>query len=236
MPSTRFQYLAAGTRYVDQNGAFTQPFRVYWQEFIDALDGALTDIEGNITDITNILVRLGLVEVLADGTFVIVDQGLNADGSVKPNKVLTESVQAEAITGPLFETGPTTAIPSSGAEVTVFTSSVKPVGDATFGSANVFIMGQFDGTSNPDSAADFYLETNSNGAGWVRRKTAKAGARTNGADTYSYQTIYTGFALSAVGLLTVQARIIAKAIAMPGSSVFASSILEPGIQIVPGKR
>jgi hypothetical protein len=220
--------------------------RVYWQQFVDALDLALdniisaqADIIDTQNDIIAILVRLGLVEVLADGTFDIVDQGLNADGTVKPNKVLTESAVAEAFADPLPEVGTTTTIPSSGVDTVLHTSSVQTVGDATFGSYTVFIQGTWDNSTNHDAGADIFLEIKENGGSWVRQTdyTQRCGSQTTGGgDTTTYIPLANMYSNAGVGITTVQVRLVGAAFNLGGAGLKASTVTKPRSVIIPAKR
>lgn len=76
---------------VSDDGSPMQAFQLWWQRTAEAIEGA-------VNDIVAILVRLGLVEVTADGALELAESAINPGGTIKDDKVLTQSIVAEGAT------------------------------------------------------------------------------------------------------------------------------------------
>ena len=92
------------------------------------LDAQQAILSAAVEDITDILVRLGLVEVLADETLVLAESALNPDGTVKTNKVLTTSIAPSNVTrvDAILQSG-TTALVTTATETTLLTNTVDAI-------------------------------------------------------------------------------------------------------------
>lgn len=80
---------------VDKEGKPLPAHQAWWQSVVEAIEAA-------INDIIAILVRLGLVEVTADGALELAESAINPDGTIKDEKVLTSSMVADAATAGYF--------------------------------------------------------------------------------------------------------------------------------------
>lgn len=98
----RIPRLPRAVAIVSKDGWPTQKFQQWWQEVAVAIEAAIKAIEGTIEDITAILIRLGLVEITADGALELADSAINPDGTIKSSKVVTESIALNGVTERYF--------------------------------------------------------------------------------------------------------------------------------------
>lgn len=80
---------------VDGAGLPLKAYQTWWQKVAKAVEGA-------INDIVDILVRLGLVEVTADGALELAESAINPGGTIKTEKVLTDSIIPDGVTERYF--------------------------------------------------------------------------------------------------------------------------------------
>lgn len=112
--------LPRSTPLVDNAGRPLTAFQVWWQN----MKG---QIETTVNDIVAILVRLGLVEVTADGALELAESAINPDGTIKSSKVVTESIIADGVTERyLTQTVSDTVLPD-GVETTVMSLAFTKV-------------------------------------------------------------------------------------------------------------
>ena len=127
-------------------------------------------------------------------------------------------------------------LPNTGAEQTIGTTGTVTIGDSAYGSALITVQGQYDGTIDDDSGQAIHVEVSLNGGAWTRYATTKAGSKVTSGAGYAYQSVCQTYSVSGVGLATLQARLVAGAIAMPGRSLQRSYFREGKIIVGPGKR
>lgn len=85
---------------VESDRAPTQTFQQWWQSVAKAIEAAVLSLEETIQQVIDILVRLGLVEITADGALALAESAINPDGTIKDDKVLTSSMQDGAASDP----------------------------------------------------------------------------------------------------------------------------------------
>lgn len=72
-----------------------QLFERYWDE-------TMSKIEKSISDIQQLLIDVGIAQQTADGSLALAESAINPDGTIKPNKVTTNSVVPNGINKPYF--------------------------------------------------------------------------------------------------------------------------------------
>jgi len=85
-----------------KNGVPEIVLQKWLQSFAEQIEASVVDIEGNIQDISDLLVALGLVEVTADGALALAQSAIDPGGTIKDEKVLTTSMVADAATAGYF--------------------------------------------------------------------------------------------------------------------------------------
>lgn len=101
----RFDRLNSNVPIVDdQNNPSTQ-FGRLWQKTVEYLEGALDNIDtliaglaAAVANITQILIDLGVAQTTADGALALAESAINPDGTIKANKVTTDSIAASSVT------------------------------------------------------------------------------------------------------------------------------------------
>ena len=117
MAFSKLDRLFAGDQLLNKTGTPTLRFMAIWQKFAES-------IEGSLNNIADVLVRLGLVEVTADGALDLAEQAINPDGTIKDEKVITPSIMADAVTGRYFTQNISGVTLTDTVEVTVLSLSV----------------------------------------------------------------------------------------------------------------
>lgn len=125
----RIPRLSSGVSIVSKDGWPVQKFQQWWQAVAAAIEGAVKALEGTVADITAILVRLGLVEVTADGALGLADSAINPDGTIKSSKVVTESIIANGVTERYFAQLLSNVTLTDGVQVDVLSLVVTKVED-----------------------------------------------------------------------------------------------------------
>ena len=87
----RLPRLQSGLPITDKDGRPASWFHLWFQKFAEAIEGA-------IDEIVTILVRLGLVEITADGALELASSAINPGGTIKDGKVLTGSIINNGVT------------------------------------------------------------------------------------------------------------------------------------------
>lgn len=80
----------------ESDGTPKTAFQQWWQRVAEAIEAAVATLEEAVADIVAILIRLGLVEQTADGALELAESAINPDGTIKEDKVLTQSMVPEA--------------------------------------------------------------------------------------------------------------------------------------------
>jgi len=99
-------------------------FAIWWQNVAVAVEGA-------VNGIVDILVRLGLVEVDASGALALAESAINPGGTIKDDKVLTESVIANGITVPWFVSSSTLITFAPATDTDIFSLDITKALDET---------------------------------------------------------------------------------------------------------
>jgi hypothetical protein len=93
-------------------------------DIIAKIETSLNDLDEAQDSIIAILTRLGLVEVLADGTLTLAESAINPDGTIKTSKVVTTSIVAEGVTtGVYVQNGSIVSLPNA-TETTILSLSL----------------------------------------------------------------------------------------------------------------
>lgn len=122
--ATRLPLLPKNVVLVDKAGAATMTFTRWWQKFAEAIEAA-------ITNITDVLVQLGLVQETADGALELAESAINPGGTIKDEKVLTDSLIADAVTSRYFTQIVSPVTLTNAVEVTILSLTVvKLLGDS----------------------------------------------------------------------------------------------------------
>jgi hypothetical protein len=87
----RIDRLQSNVPIVDGTGLPLKAYQTWWQRVAEG-------IESTVNDIVDILVRLGLVEVTADGALELAESAINVGGTIKTEKVLTDSIIPDGVT------------------------------------------------------------------------------------------------------------------------------------------
>jgi hypothetical protein len=127
-------------------------------------------------------------------------------------------------------------IPNTGVEQTIGTSGTVTIGDSVYGGAEVKVEGIYDGTSDDDSGQAIHLEISINGGAFTRYGTMWAGSKVTSGAAYAYMPVSQSYPISGAAYATLQARLVAGAIAMPGRAVRASAFRQGRIVIGALKR
>lgn len=83
--------LQAATGIVDKDGRPTSWFQLWWQEIADTIEGA-------VNNIIQLFIDTGLAQETADGALELAESAINPDGTIKDEKVLTQSMTDNAAT------------------------------------------------------------------------------------------------------------------------------------------
>lgn len=97
---------------VEKGGNVSTPFQKWWQSHCESIEQRIADISQLVSDlqeqtdriddavqnIVSILVRLGLVEITADNAFELADAAILPGGTIKDDKVVTQSMVVDAAT------------------------------------------------------------------------------------------------------------------------------------------
>ena len=96
----------------EDNGLPSLPFHLTYDRAAEAIEQAVAGLDTTVTDIVDILVRLGLVETTADGALTLAESAIKPGGEIKDNKVVTTSIVADAVTkGAYVQTTGSTVLP-----------------------------------------------------------------------------------------------------------------------------
>lgn len=125
----RIPRLPRGVAIVGKDGWPMQKFQQWWQTVAVGIEAAIKGLDDTLDALTEILVQLGLIEVKADGALALADSAINPDGTIKTNKVVTESVVDNAISGASDAQGSVTM--SGTAAATICTLTLTPLSTAT---------------------------------------------------------------------------------------------------------
>lgn len=88
----RLERLSSALAITDEQSRPTPAFQRWWQKTVETIEYIINDV------IVAALVRLGAVEIQADGTAVLAESAINPGGTIKDDKVLTDSMVDNAAT------------------------------------------------------------------------------------------------------------------------------------------
>lgn len=83
---------------VDGQGKPTAGFQLWWQNFRKQIEDSVNRISDIVDQIVQILIDLGIAQQTADGALELAESAINPDGTIKTNKVLTNSINGDAVT------------------------------------------------------------------------------------------------------------------------------------------
>lgn len=114
------------------DGKPTPIFIRWWQSVMEKIEAAIDSINAIIDQITQILVDLGLVTITADGALALAQSAINPDGTIKDEKVLTDSIIANGVTVPWYVSSSTVIVFSASPTVDdILSTSVTKELDAS---------------------------------------------------------------------------------------------------------
>lgn len=73
-------------------------FQIYWQQVIARIETIINQIESIVGDIVDILVAIGVAQETADNGLELAQSAINPGGTIKDDKVLTDSMVTNAAT------------------------------------------------------------------------------------------------------------------------------------------
>ena len=167
----RLPRLPRSVAIVDQTLRPLASFQKWWQSVAEKTEQANNDL-------VDVLVRLGLVEVTADGALELAESGLNPDGTVKTNKVTTGSMVANAATVPWLAIDDTVIAIGSSATTILTQAITKAIDESTLRvSAQVPLVGpdavkvivtyEVKSGATVVASRDFTLEVDANGTTYL---------------------------------------------------------------------
>lgn len=124
MSEFRLPRLIKGQAIVDKEGKPNTLFSRWWQSTIEKIEGIINDISG-------ILIAVGIAQATADGGLALAQSAIKPGGTIKDDKVVTESVVANGITVPWFISSATPIVFPSAADTDILTLAVTKALDET---------------------------------------------------------------------------------------------------------
>ena len=133
----RLPRLQASIPITASSGRPSSSFALWWQNVAVAVEGA-------VNDLVDVLVRLGLVEVTADGALELAESAIKPGGEIKEDKVTTDSLanNSATIISSVFFDAAATAIGTSGSYVAITdgaSTAVVSVATGTKETQQVFV-------------------------------------------------------------------------------------------------
>lgn len=166
---------------VSKNGWPVQSFQQWWQKVAVGIETAIRTLEGVLDNLTDIFVELGLIEVKADGALALADSAINPDGTIKTNRVVTDSIEPSAVTVNGMATPGDVYCPAS-TPTTFIETPFTTIGEGVSGQGMVSIDFTVTATDHDCSARlSFYVDT---GSGWELARRRVMGVTTDNGDSW----------------------------------------------------
>jgi|GEM_PF-4195662 len=178
----RIPRLPRAVAIVGKDGWPAQKFQQWWQSVAVAIEGAISTLNGVLDNLTDIFVELGFIEVKADGALALADSAINPDGTIKTNKVVTESIEPFAVTvGGILTPGDVYC--PAGTATTFIETPFTQVGEGGAGQGLLSLDFTVNSVSNHDGSAKlrFYVDT---GSGWTLVRERVLGVTTDNGDSW----------------------------------------------------
>lgn len=120
MSAFRLPRLPQDKAIVDNAGFPQTIFQRWWQSVMEKIEAAIADIR-------QLLIDVGIAQETADGGLALAQSGINPDGTIKDEKVVTESVVANGITERYFAQSLFDLVLPDGVETEVVTLTAEKI-------------------------------------------------------------------------------------------------------------